>query len=333
MKSTLFFQPDRSLISVLKEVAEDLKCHHLGVCVAYATDGILETFKANTNYGTSRWLIGLDDGVSSPNLLTQIQGDVYAELRVAFSAPKRFHPKVYLISGEHGIALIVGSNNATSFGTEFNDEAFCLLTAETDGDIAQLTSFFESLWERGNSITDNEIHDYKLARNELQFVAKNATKKAEQKLSQFLVGIETNGTGFWIDIGSAMSSGREIEFPKKVADFFAVDGELKKYDFPVSGAADTKGIATFIYREDNGMWRIAIPRTIEGATDLRSIEDGKHQRSTKAVLFKRKADNALHITFCDHASPEYEQLISRSKSNGTFGKSSSQPGARSFGFL
>lgn len=327
----------------------------IDVAVAYATVSGIETLrKAIGSFpASSRWIVGLDDAISQPGALAYIRTLPGSTLKIAALSPsgRRFHPKLYRFwSSEDGSAglVVIGSGNMTRNGLINNGEAAIMLSAESVGDVKEQALSWDELWAIGKIATDKDVADYsakykeaKKVRRTLIAMGVSPPDPPALKLGQDL-GKDpvweihpAAASGIWIDIGSAMGKGREVELPRVLMPYFGIQegtSSPQPRKFLLSnGKSKTLDL---VLRENNQMWRITFTQDVPGSDNLREYVGGKLQRSTKAVSFVRQSSSSKPmIAFDDIDGQNYKAWKQASENANAFGRTRAGPSGRNYGFF
>lgn len=157
-----------SLAAALKPYILGNAFDRLDVAVAYATlQGVRALNRVVGPIAVTRWVLGLDDAITQPAAITNIQNRAGAQLRVARLSPaRRFHPKLYRFwssTSAESALLVIGSGNMTQRGLQENAEAAVILFAESAADGAVISSAFDELWALGHEPSAEELNDYAAA--------------------------------------------------------------------------------------------------------------------------------------------------------------------------
>lgn len=343
------------LTDSIRKAVSNTAFDRVDVAVAYATVSGIETLrKAIGSFPvSSRWIVGLDDAISQPGALEYIKTLPGSILKIAAlsSTGRRFHPKLYrLWSSQHNSKglVVIGSGNMTRNGLINNGEAAILLFAESAADVSKHAASWDELWAIGKIATDKDIADYRAKYNAAKKVRKTLVDlgvsppdppalKPGQDLGKDPVWEvhPVSANGVWIDIGSAMGKGREVELPRVLMPYFGIqDGtpSPQARQFLLSNGK-TKSLS-FILRENNQMWRISFSKDVPGSDNLREYVGGKLQRSTKAVSFIRTSPGSkISISFDDVGGQDYQKWQDSSENANASGRTRAGPSGRNYGFF
>jgi HKD family nuclease len=144
MKVRIFLHPfadDLSLYETLEQALANQKLSEFTTVVAWAKLSgltrlrfLLQPFRASG--GTSRIVLGIDEGGASIEGLRAAITDFDEALVLHDRAAGTFHPKLYMVSGEETSVIVIGSSNLTRGGFVANYEAgVCLeLDLKQDAD-------------------------------------------------------------------------------------------------------------------------------------------------------------------------------------------------------
>jgi HKD family nuclease len=354
MKTTLIGQGgahSTSLSAELRSITENHSFDRLDVAVAYATlQGVKTlTFALGELPPVSRWVIGLDDAITQPEAIEHLIELDGAQVRLASLAPKRrFHPKIYRLwssTQPELCVLALGSGNMTQNGLRYNGEAAALLASENVDEAKSLEGIWLEMWGLGVDATEVALTAYKAkhsaAKNERKKIAAlgvappepDADALAEQEIA--FDGDPANAEVVWVDFGSAMGNGRELEFPKAVMPFFGVfDGtttpQPRKFRFQNGYTMDI----LLVRRDNNGMWRIIFTQEVPNVEILkRPVLNGKKLRSTQAAYFKRAPNGNFEVRFFGLESANYLDLVDRSEQAGCKYRTVQGQTGKNYGFI
>ena len=338
-----------TLWDAIAEEFSDDQYDHLDVAVAYVT---LQGVKAlelaiGGAKPSSRWVVGIDDGISQPEAIEYLMALEGTQVRLASMSPqKRFHPKLYCSwssNKDDQCVTAVGSGNMTLNGLLHNGETAIILTAENRNEVSDLREQWQAMWELGEESTEESIKEYKkiykAARKQRQKLANLGITRPEPDLSAPVeLGSRFDGNPrtarfAWLEAGSPSAGGRDLEFPRDIMPFFELRGSPTVKTFRMRDGQQYR--LTFTERTDNQMWRLMFSRdSIHAATGretLRPVAGGN--RSDLAIIFRRAGGATDYdVEMVAIASPEHRRLVSRSRAvNGLF--HTRNPGGRNFGFI
>jgi HKD family nuclease len=346
LQGQLPHRDESALSGILHTFSSQTQWDDVRVAVAYASVAGLLRFLdlLNADNGrtyTSRWLFGLDDYLTQPGVLRTCHSLPNSELRVArlHESGCRFHPKLLIVSQKQKVSLAcVGSSNLTLGGLERNCEAFAALTANTKGDMSQLSATWDDIWEIGEVADDDLIDEYTaeyaqrapaLPKNE---DASPGTTDGEQETEEEILDSDSAvldpslSTTCWIEVGKNTAKGYELEFKAEQALFFGLspsgaDGRKLYRTFVVSNGEDVKLPLRY---QGNGMWRLQMNSQIpEVASGLRprNRKTGKLDRSPYVAVFARSENRHTYfLRFIHESSDEYVALRTQSSLSGTSGR-------------
>lgn len=347
---------DPVFAEAFREAANIADLDRLDVAVAYATtSGIPHLMDAiGGEVPVSRWVIGIDDAVSQPAAIEQINEIPGAEIRLASRGPRnRFHPKIYqLWSSNHPEICIsyVGSGNFTSNGLQRNAEAGVVLIAESAEETEAIRGQWQSFWDLGYPLTPLSLERYREAYDAVRIVRAATDKTVREEILDdasvtHILDIAPEGLVFdgtpqtatvaWLECGTASAGGRDLEFPAPVVPFFRLQGNRAVYDLRMLPGNDVFELA-FTMRQDNGMWRVLLSsdaiEAATGRTSLRPAAGGN--RSDLAVIFRRnhEADHDFDVQFTEISSAQYDELVQDTQAHGVMDRTRG-PGGRNFGYF
>jgi len=343
----------------------DANLDRLDVAVAYATAGGISRLLGvlGRNLEPNRWVIGLDDAVTHPDALTQALSLDGSEVRIATRGPgPRYHPKIYqLWSSAHndlGVSY-VGSANMTDSGLLRNAEAGVILTSDTDADVAQMRSQWQTMWDIGRPLDAAGVTRYKEIWDGVRAAKKKFDKKVTKKVlaGGSILDIVTpatpanvnisqstnvslsgmlqpqNAKTAWTECASPSAGGRDLEFPRKMTPFFRIPQSPWTANIRIGG---TVFPLRFTMRDDNQMWRLLF------STD--SVFAGLNRQNLRPITGGNRSDIAISFTHVNTdgvdfdanmvtiGSSVHQQFVSQSNSTGVL-DSTRNPGGRQFGWF
>ena len=333
------------LIDVIADRAQSAGWDRVSAAVAYATVPGLEAVREVFAGAGGRWLIGLSDAFTHPQVLRRLEADAGAELRVpraTAASSGRFHPKVFLFESSSGTAagLLIGSANLTGAALGASDgrvnaEAVSLLTAGDATEIASLIAAWQSLWNLGIAPSVAQLASYEANYRPPRFSQTGASSAGGASPPPAGFSLEPEfATVCWIDAGSTgTKSGMEVEWQKDQRRFFGIprrqgSGRTYRVRFPNGTTHDI----TLKYRTDNAMLRIAF-------TSAHPLPPGGLKpggaRSPYAVLLVRESvpGVAFSIEFPKQRTPVYAAIENRSQTDGVLRETTpNRPGSRRYGW-
>jgi HKD family nuclease len=337
-----------TLASAIKAALAGQNLDRLDVAVAYATRSGLTALRnaADGFPEASRWVVGLDDAITQPQALKDLIALPNSVVRLAsLSAEgRRFHPKIYCFWSTQDAAVcvcIIGSANMTLHGLNRNGETAVILVAENAKDAEALKSGWNSMWALGKDATAERVDAYRefhakarKAQRRLEKIGAVPTQpEAEEPLTLF-DGKPDTGSLLFVDFGSAMGNGSEIELPKIVVSYFGIaDGtpspQIRNFAF----AGGVVIPIPVLRRQNNGMWRITFGANVPGTALLkRKTVAGVKQRSDMAVVFQRTEAGSYQTAFVKIGTPQYTALTTETQNEGTFGRTRQGPAGKNYGF-
>lgn len=351
MKWTLISQGGKgnaSLGQAINSACKGLDLDRLDVAVAYATLPGVKALKLALGGipKKSRWVIGLDDAITQPEALKYLVELPGSEVRVAKMTPaKRFHPKLYCLWSSLVVdrcISVIGSGNMTLNGLRTNGETAIILTAETSNEVENLRTQWDKMWELGHKPNKKELDDYR----GVYLKAKNQRKKlvdlgvtppeaepdAPVDEEPAYDGDPAAARIAWLEAGSPSAAGRDLEFPKAMMPFFALNKSKEARNFIMENGS--KHSLTFTERTDNQMWRLlfssASIQDALGRDTMRPTSGGN--RSDLVVAFhKIEGSKDFKVKMMTVNSVSFKDLVKKSKEvKGVF--STRNPGGRQFGF-
>lgn len=340
----------KNLNIALKHACTGLGLDRLDVAVAYATlQGVKALAMAVDGVpAQSRWIIGLDDGISQPKAIKYLMDTAGSKVRLAQMSPaRRFHPKLYSAWSSTSPSVrvsAIGSGNMTLNGMRTNGETAVILSAESKNEADALKAQWRAMWQLGQEVTPEALTAYE--------VVYDAAKKHRKKIIDLGVappepepddpidqlasysGDPAGAQVAWLEAGSPSAGGRDLEFPKAMMPFFGLSGSpenrrVKTYPGPGN-------VLTFTERLDNQMWRLLFTNaSINGAIgrDTMRPTSGK-SRSDLIVVFYKSADSKdLKVEFYKIGSAEHISFQNKSKAAKGLFRTMKGPSGREFGFL
>lgn len=328
----------------------------LDIAVAYATmSGIPCLADAiGRDMPVSRWVIGIDDAVSQPTAIEQIQGMPGAEVRLASKGPRyRFHPKIYQLwssTNPEACVSYVGSSNFTANGLQRNAEAGVVLISESIEEAEAMREQWQSFWNLGHPLTPLSLERYREAYDAVRVVRAAADRTVREEVlddasivhildavpdNLAFDGTPQTATVAWLECGTASAGGRDLEFPAPMVPFFHLQGYRQIYALRMLPGNAVFELS-FTMRQDNGMWRVLLSsdaiEVATGRTSLRPIAGGN--RSDLAIIFRRihEAEVDFDVQFFEIGSAEYDELVRDTQAHGVISRTRG-PGGRNFGYL
>lgn len=352
MKWTLIAQggdDQDSLDETLRASCSDPNLDRLDVAVAYATLQGVKALKMALNGipQRSRWIIGLDDGISQPAAIEYLMKLNGAKVRLAKLSPsRRFHPKLYCIwsSVADDICIsAVGSGNMTLNGLRKNGETGVVLSADCKEEADKLKAQWKAMWRLGVEATIASVSEYKaiyeaakIYRKKIADAGASPPEPEQDDPVEILASYTGDPSGArtaWLEAGSPSAGGRDLEFPKAMMPFFALSGGRE--DRKITTVGGSAFILTFTERLDNQMWRLLFSSSaIQAAIGRDSMRPAPGiNRSDLVVVFHKVAGSKnLRVEFTKIGSTKHIQLQSESKlANGLY--RTRNPGGREFGFI
>ena len=231
---------DDTFDALISQIASESRWARVSVAVAYATvSGVIRLHEVVYNSNPNvcfRWLLGIDDYITSPGAVEFCSLQSKSDVRIYESIQRtaRFHPKMYLFEEFNrmggGALLIVGSANLTIAALEKNCEAGAIVWTSSKSEAEDLIASYDRLWQLGEEPT-------------VELMAQYATKyQRHQRSRSFLrqddVRIRRSVRSYevlehdaaekspeasnicWIEVGKNTAMGRELEFKAEQARFF-----------------------------------------------------------------------------------------------------------------
>ena len=291
-----------------------------------------------------RWLLGIDDYVTSPGAVEFCSLKSRSDVRIYESTPRttRFHPKIYLFeeanrTGE--AVLIVGSANLTKAALERNCEAYAIVRASSKPEAEELTSSYNRLWKLGKEPIDKLMAQYAARYQRHQrnrsFLRQDNVRRSVRSyevLEHDAAEKSPEASNIcWIEVGKNTAMGRELEFKAEQARFFGLNpqgGKPEHRDFLVSNG---EVVSLRLKYQGNSMWRLQLINKVpEVDTGLRpKNKSGQLERSPYVAIFKRIDGNKrFELHFQRVSSSIYRRIRSQSEKIGTLGKTT----AREYGW-
>lgn len=353
MKHECLIQKDRapteSVKALIQTYANAVKPTNLDVAMAYVTvAGIRDAlgFLPGTPE-QSRWVLGLDDGVTQPGAIDLCTSWAHATVHVAALADtnRRFHPKIlYLHTPRVADAfMVIGSANLTRLALCGNAESIVILRAENVEDRRELDRLWNEAWLLGHPPTEEELADYKdeylAASRSRRRLTRRRLKPRAPTTRRTTVVLESDAAEIdpsrastcWIECGNVTAMGRELEFKAEQGLFFGLDprGEPPRtLQFTVS---DGSLIDLRLKYQENHMWRLQMTRKVpEVDRGLRPRNaDGSLGRSPWVAVFGRTdAIRTFDLRFVRLNGQEHLRLRRLSHEQGTCGSTT----AREYGW-
>ena len=237
--------------------------------------------------------------------------------------------------------VAIGSANMTKHGLTMNGEAAILLEAETEGEATELKQSWAALDALGDEVGAFDLEAYRVlharARKARNRLGEKGFLPPQPEADEPLVAINGNAATAnlaFVDFGSAMGDGREIEFPKPMMPFFGIiDGtpspQMRNFHF---GPGATIAIP-LVRRPKNGMWRMSFGVQVPGSAALiRPVVNGVRQRSIQSVVFERNADGSFDTRFVQLGTAPYNDLLTDVQQTGVLARTKQGPSGKNYGF-
>lgn len=194
------------------------------------------------NKTASKWMIGLDQGITEPAALRELANHSDTDLRVLIPGGKlnrdalyrrpRFHAKVAMIeSGSSGEShLVTTSANMTASALEDKPTNYEIgmtqstSTGLTNSDIDAFDEWWESAWSRSQQVTDSLLGEYDRIRDDY-FGDNPDIREFESSTS---VNHASEAKHLWIETKKMTGgSGNQVEFNTELSPFIASEyGEI-----------------------------------------------------------------------------------------------------------
>lgn len=287
---------------------------------AYAVRSGFDAIEPHLVNYESRWIIGLDDYVTDPNVLHRIFSSKKSKLRVASlnSKNRRFHPKVFCIwsSKESNHAdLFVGSNNLSDGGLEKNVEFAVKIRAAAVSDAEAFKSSWLNIWDTGIDVTPSIISDYDAKFKSAR--AKLATVKSATPPPMYVAPLTAAAAlpAIWLEIGSATAQGREVELPSALSWFLSSPGGTLSF---VDTSGNTLNVS-YKYRADNHMWRLGFKSSdISRLVGRATFQPSPGVRRSDLVLrLQRTSSGAIEVSIYPISSAVHAAFRNASISSGS----------------
>lgn len=338
-----------NLNAALKAACSGLSLDRLDVAVAYATlQGVKALAMAIDGIPPkSRWVIGLDDGISQPKAIEYLMNTTGAIVRLAKLSPsRRFHPKLYSMWSSNSpdkCVSAIGSGNMTLNGLRKNGETAVLLSAENKSEADKLKGQWESMWKLGTDATDSSLAEYQIIYDAVKKYRKNIIDigvsppepEPDAPVEQLASynGDPASAQIAWLEAGTPSAGGRDLEFPKAMMPFFRLSTGQENRTIKTSSGAGF--VLTFTERLDNQMWRLLFSSaSLQSAIgrDTMRPSSGQNRSDLIVIFHKIVGTKNLRVDFAKIGSSEHIHLQNQSKSvKGLF--KTRNPGGREYGFV
>ena len=308
-------------------------------CSAYATvsgmHSLLRATKIIENKCELRWLIGLDDFLTQPDVLRRCKQMQKSSIRIASRRKEGslFHPKVYVRTGAAlPSACLVGSSNMTFRGLNKNIEASAFISEVAGRTASGISSLVSDLWGSGKDITDDEIEGYDKLFEKRRVTQSHEDVDSPEEVKAILESDKSllspqNATVCWIELGYNTARGREIEIKQEQAMFFhlPINPPPQMHRDFVFIVSSGRQVSLTLKFQENEMWRIQINRDVPECGSLRLKQrDGTLKRSPYAAVMKRESQGKYTIRFMELSSKEFSEIKETSKSIGAFGRTTAR---------
>ncbi len=342
---------DDTFDALISQIASESRWARVSVAVAYATvSGVIRLheviYSSNPNV-CFRWLLGIDDYITSPGAVEFCSLQSKSDVRIYKSIQRttRFHPKMYLFEEFNrmggGALLIVGSANLTIAALERNCEAGAIVWTSSKSEAEDLIASYDRLWQLGkeptNELMAQYMANYQHYQGNRSFLRQDDVREKSgvgsyEVLEHDAAEKSPEASNIcWIEVGKNTAMGRELEFKAEQARFFGLNpqgGDPEYRDFLVSNG---EVVLLRLKYQDNHMWRLQLNRNVpEVATGLRpENEMGQLDRSPYVAIFERIDGNKrFRLHFQRVNSSKHRHVRSQSAKIGTIGKTT----AREYGW-
>lgn len=339
-----------SLAAEISNAAAEIAFDRLDVAVAYATRPGLEALrKAIGGWpAATRWVVGLDDAITQPTAIDELNSLPEVQLRLAALAAegRRFHPKLYCLWSSTNPAIcltVIGSANMTLHGLNRNGEIGVILSSENVAEAELLKEAWTQMNALGRDFADWDLDAYReahaRARKTRRRMAKIGAVPLDPEWEEEIEAVPAfNGdpgqaSVAWTEGATPSAGGRDLEFPRPMMPFFHLVHSPSTKRFRMANGQVF--FLTLTMREDNQMWRLMFSRDAIfagiGRESLRPVA-GNINRSDLAIVFTRATGGAdYRIDLVIIGSPDHAALLARSQSVGGLERTRN-PGGRYYGY-
>lgn len=317
----------------------------VGVTSPYVTSDGLREFTSGDwiEESESRWLVGLNQGITTPSVLRDLHSDSNTTLRVflprdeltdeALKREPRLHAKVAGVgskSNHDQQSLIISSANITGSAMGVTPSNYELGVCQSYPDslskeaIEQFREWWEEVWSHGVDVDESLIDSYESIRNN---ISKEVTE--DSKNYGGLEGEANEAKYMWTDTGSMQGEDRYLlEIKEEIADFFhekcrgtgqlTIEHRGKKYDRKIK----------FDEGHYTPQWRVYLP------TDF-SAHDESYYRYKSAFFEKRRdeyGNRYYHLEIRETSHTDVDMWKKKSDEYGVQSETDAPVNSRRYGY-
>lgn len=321
----------------------------VGVSSPYVTPDGLQRFSSDssgndwTEVCESQWVIGINQGITSPEVLRELHSNPNATVRVFLPREKitnealrkdpHLHAKVTGIgskSNQDQQSLIVSSANITGSAMGETPRNYELGIHQsypdslTQDDIQQFRAWWEKIWSQSVQVNENLIDSYEEVRND---ISKEIVE--DPKDSGEIKGGVNEAKYMWTDTGAMQGEKRYLlEIKGELAEFFdekcntvgvmKIEHNGRMYDRKIK----------FDEGHYSPQWRVYLP------TDF-SAHDESYYRYKSAFFEKMRDENGnryyrLEVREMDHS--DVDTWMRKSGESGTQKETDAGQNSRRYGY-
>lgn len=317
----------------------------VGVTSPYVTsDGFQEFISTDwIEESESQWLIGLNQGITTPSVLRDLQSHSNATLRVflprneltdeSLKREPHLHAKVAGVgskSSHDQQSLIISSANITGSAMGATPSNYELGVCQSYPDslsaeaIEQFCDWWKEVWSHGVDVDENLIDSYENIRSD---ISKEVTEESQDYAE--LEGNANEAKYMWTDTGSMQGQNRYLlEIKEELADFFyekcrgtgrlTIEHRDEKYDRKIK----------FDEGHYTPQWRVYLP------TDF-SAHNEEYYRYKSAFFEKRRdeyGDRYYHLEIRDTSHTDVDMWEERSDEYGVQSETDAPVNSRRYGY-
>lgn len=321
----------------------------VGVSSPYVTPNGLQKFSSDssgnnwTEICESQWVVGINQGITSPDVLRELHSNPNATVRVflpreritdeALRRDPYLHAKVTGIgsrSNQNQQSLIISSANITdsAMGEAPRNYELGIHQSYPDSlskdDIQEFRAWWKKIWSQSVQVDEDLIGSYEEVRNE---ISKEVLE--EQKENGGVRDDATEAKYMWTDTGAMQGEKRYLlEIKEELAEFFDEKcNGVEEIKIEHNGRMYDRKIK-FDEGHYSPQWRVYLPTAFSG-------HDEGYYRYKSAFFEKKKDENGnryyrLEVRGMDHS--DVDMWMKKSAESGTQKETDAGRNSRRYGY-
>lgn len=320
------------------------------ICSPFVTSDGIKNFLFNSqgdNWAemyNSKWVVGINQGVTSPDALREISIFSDVELRVFLPREKLteralrkdpyLHAKVMTLESESNSdqqSLIVTSANITGSamgGTPRNYELGIHQShpdSLTMRELDQFHRWWNEVWSQSTEIDDEWIDNYKSIRSN---ISREVTETPEERVD-YTGEDASNAKYMWTDTGSMQGQARYLlEIKEELAEFFDEKSESVGHISIAHNGREYDQLIKFSEGHYSPQWRVFLP------TDFAAHDDSYYPYKT-AFFEKMRDDNgnrSYRLKISDMDDSNVDAWIKKADESGVQSQTDAGENSRRYGY-